>query len=272
MVRFENSVHFELRTIMNSGQCFRIFEVGPNIFDVISMNNWVRIHHNTRDNIYTLCCTVEEFYQYWYGYFDLNTDYGPYFTTIKNSGDEFLKSATEYGNGMRILRQNYWETIVSFIISQNNNIPRIKKSIEAFCVRFGKPMTQYGITYYSFPSKLDVLDISLEDLKGLGLGYRERYILNVCTCPGLPSLQDIDKLAGVGPKVKSCIELFGAHKMDSYPIDTWIQKMIDEVYGGHFDTTPYSGFEGFVQQLQFYYYRSLKGKKQTKRVNENASR
>ena len=261
MVRLENPTHFDLRTIMNSGQCFRIFEVASNVFDVISMNNWVRIHHNTRDNIYTFCCTAEEFYQYWYEYFDLNISYEPYFAVIKNSDDEFLKSAAEYGNGMRILRQSYWETIVSFIVSQNNNIPRIKKSIEAFCKKFGQPMIQYGKIYYSFPSKKDVINIKPEDLEDLGLGYRAKYIYKVCTCDSLDLAPDnLRNIVGIGPKVESCIRLFGIHQMGSYPVDTWIKKMIDEIYDGYFDTTPYKDFEGFIQQLQFYYYRHLKGR------------
>ena len=85
MVRLENTSHFDLRTIMNSGQCFRIYEVMPNMFDVISMNNWVRIHYNSQDNVYTFYCTAEEFYQYWYGYFDLDTNYEPYFNIINSS-------------------------------------------------------------------------------------------------------------------------------------------------------------------------------------------
>lgn len=261
MVRLENPKHFDLKTIMNSGQCFRIFEVGPNLFDVISMDNWVRVSYGEQDNTYWFDCTAEEFYQYWYGYFNLDTNYESYFTAIKNSNDEFLKSAAEYDNGMRILRQNYWETIVSFIISQNNNIPRIKKSIEVLCKKFGRPMVKYNMIYYSFPYKEDMTNTNLEDLNDLGLGYRAKYIYNVCTCDSsLLESNNLLNILGIGPKVAACIELFGLHKMDSYPIDTWVRKIIDEIYDGNFDTNPYGGFEGFVQQLQFYYYRHLKMK------------
>ena len=262
MVTLVNPSHFNLRTIMNSGQCFRIFEVESNVFDVLSMNKWVRVYYDAPNDTYYFDCDNEEFL-YWKHYFDLyyTLDYEEYFNTIKSSNDKFLKAATEYGNGMRILRQNYWEAIVSFIISQNNNIPRIKKSIEAFCKKFGKPMTRYGVTYYSFPCQRDVMNIKPEDLEDLGLGYRAKYIYEVCTCDSLDYAPDnLRNITGIGPKVESCIRLFGLHQMDSYPIDTWIKKMIDEVYDGHFDTTPYQGFEGFIQQLQFYYYRHLKGK------------
>lgn len=253
--------HFDLKTIMNSGQCFRIFEVRPNVYDVLSIDKWVRITHAPINNWYVFDCPNED-NEHWKFYFDLGQDYQKYFDVINDSGDNFLNNAAEYGNGMRILRQSYWETIVSFIISQNNNIPRIKKSIEAFCKKFGKPMTKYDMTYYSFPYKNDVMNIKLEDLEDLGLGYRTKYIYEVCTCDPLDFAPDnLRNIIGIGPKVESCIRLFGLHQMDSYPIDTWVKKLIDEVYGGHFNTTPYKGFEGFVQQLQFYYYRHLKGKR-----------
>lgn len=264
MVRFENLTHFNLRTIMNSGQCFRIFEPMPNVFDVLSMDHWVRIYYNAENNIYFFDCTIEEAESYWEPYFDLGEEdfsYQIYFDAIEASGDDFLKTAAVYGDGMRILCQNTWETIISFIISQNNNIPRIKKSIEALCRKFGKPMTKYGITRYSFPYKDDVMNIKIEDLEDLGLGYRTRYIYEVCTCDPFDFAPDnLRNITGIGPKVESCIRLFGLHQLNSYPVDTWIRQMVNEIYDGNFDTTPYKSFEGFVQQLQFYYYRSLKGR------------
>ena len=258
MFILENPAYFNLQTIMNSGQCFRIFEPRPDVYDVLSMDKWVRVYHAAILNMYTFDCPDADDL-YWKTYFDLDQDYQIYFDTIYNSNDSFLKSAADYGSGMRILRQSYWETIVSFIISQNNNIPRIKKSIEMFCWKFGKPITKYGITRFSFPYKSDLMNIKLEDLSDLGLGYRDKYIYGVCVCS--PSLLEPDKLLkvpGIGPKVASCIRLFGCHEMDKYPIDTWIKKLINEIYEGHFDATPYSGFKGFIQQLQFYYYRHLK--------------
>lgn len=260
MFVLNSPAHFNLKTIMNSGQCFRIFEPRPNVYDVLSMDKWVRVYHATILNTYTFDCPDDE-NLFWKTYFDLDQDYQTYFDTIYNSNDDFLKRAADYSSGMRILCQNIWETIISFIISQNNNIPRIKKSIEVLCKKFGSPITKYGTTYYSFPCKSDLRNIQLEDLLGLGLGYRDKYIYEVCKCD--PYFFTPDKLLtipGVGPKVAACITLFGYHKMDSYPIDTWIKRMIDEIYDGYFDTAPYKGFEGFIQQLQFYYYRHLKGR------------
>ena len=258
MFILENPAHFNLQTIMNSGQCFRIFEPRLDVYDVLSMDKWVRVYHAAILNMYTFDCPDADDL-YWKTYFDLDQDYQVYFNAIYNSNDDFLKRAADYGLGMRILRQSYWETIVSFIISQNNNIPRIKKSIEMFCWKFGKPMTQYGITRYSFPYKSDLMNIKLEDLSDLGLGYRDKYIYGVCVCAlALLKPDKLLQVPGIGPKVESCIKLFGCHEMNRYPRDTWINKMINEIYGGNFDTSPYEGFEGFVQQLQFYYYRHLK--------------
>lgn len=262
MVVLNNPTYFDLKTIADSGQCFRIFQIEDNVFDVLSMDKWIRVWYDPQKNIYVFGCEDEEFNLFWKYYFDLNTNYTAYHNAIQQSNDQFLKNAADYGSGMRILRQSYWESIVSFIISQNNNIPRIKKSIEMFCWKFGKPITKYGITRFSFPYKSDLMNIKLEDLSDLGLGYRDKYIYGVCVCS--PSLLKPDKLlkvSGIGPKVESCIRLFGCHEMDKYPIDTWIKKLINEIYEGHFDATPYSGFKGFIQQLQFYYYRHLKGKK-----------
>lgn len=256
MFTLVNPQHFDLRAIMNSGQCFRIFEPEPNVFDVLSMDKWIRIYHDTISNRYTFDCLDNE-NLFWQSYFDLNFDYHPCFNIIYNSDDSFLKSAADYGYGMRILRQSYWETIISFLISQNNNIPRIKKSIEALCKKFGKPMTKYGVTYYSFPYKSDIANIKLEDLSDLGLGYRDKYIYGVCKCP-LSSLgpNKLLNIPGIGPKVESCILLFGTHNLTQCPIDTWMKKILHNVYNNHFDFTPYHGFEGYIQQLMFYYYRN----------------
>ena len=255
--------HFNLRTIMNSGQCFRIFELEHNVFDVLSMNMWVRVYYDEPNDTYTFDCLNDDD-AYWLDYFDMlmsaDVTYQHCFAIINNSNDDFLKSAATYSSGMRILRQDYWETLVSFIISQNNNIPRIKKSIEALCKKFGKPMTKYGITYYSFPRRAEVNHIKLEDLADLGLGYRDKYIYNICTCsPHLlaPSYENLLTLPGIGPKVASCIMLFGAHDLTQCPIDTWMKKVLSEVYNNKFDFTLYAGFEGYVQQLMFYYYRNL---------------
>ena len=263
MIAYTPPVHFDLRTIMDSGQCFRIFEPEHNVFDVLATDMWVRVYYNEKMGVYFFDCSELEFAD-WQRYFDLYTDYQPFFDAIEASDDAFLKDAAAYGNGMRILRQSYWESLVSFIISQNNNIPRIKKTIEAFCKKFGDPLEGYGLTYYGFPGYTTMKNIKLEDLSDLGLGYRAQYIYNVCTCNfdllAHPTYKNLLTITGIGPKVASCIMLFGRHDLTQCPIDTWMKKILHAVYNDNFDFTPYHGFEGFIQQLMFYYYRHLKAR------------
>lgn len=251
---------------MDSGQCFRIFAVEESyfvaVYDVIAMSKYVRIYHIKSEGAYFFNCDKDE-WDFWSMYFDLDTDYEKFYIAIANSDDNFLKEAAEYGKGMRILRQSFWEALVSFIISQNNNIPRIKRSIELFCKKFGKPIERYGMIRYSFPNVKDLENITMDDLSDLGLGYRAAYIYSVCKHNSaliLPNYDMLLTIPGIGKKVASCIMLFGAYDLTQFPIDTWMKKLLDEIYDGSFDTTPYKGFEGFVQQLQFYYYRHLKGK------------
>lgn len=254
-----------LHTIAQSGQCFRMNEYlredGSRYFDIVSQDKFIRVDEH--DQVYTFRCEEDDV-GFWVNYFDLNASYIPFNDAITHSEDKFLISALDYGRGMRILRQDYWEALISFIISQNNNISKIKKCVEAICHRFGRSFLYSGEIFYSFPTLADMKDITLDDLQGLGLGYRDKYIWNVCHCSLDDILPDRDillKLNGVGPKVASCVLLYGHHKMDEFPIDTWMKKIIDDIYGGHFDSTPYYDFRGYIQQLMFYYYRSLKSRK-----------
>ena len=265
MIRISEN-ELNLRTIMDSGQCFRIFIVEESyfvtVYDVVTMNKYVRVYHVKSEGAYFFNCSKDE-WDFWHTYFDLDTDYEKFYAAIMKSDDDFLKSAAEYGNGMRILRQSFWEALISFVISQNNNIPRIKKSIELLCEKFGKPIEKYGMVRYSFPTAKDLDNITLDDLSDLGLGYRASYIYGICKRnPALimPNYDMLLAIPGIGKKVASCIMLFGAYDLTQFPIDTWMKKLLNEVYSGTFDTTPYKGFEGFVQQLQVYYDRHLKGK------------
>lgn len=251
-----------LHTIMNSGQCFRIFEVKEHEYEVLSGNYAVHVIYEPSSNYYLFDCPDHE-WKYWENYLDLQTDYQQFYKVIMQSDDDFLKSAMAYGEGMRILRQDFWEVLVSFIISQNNNIPRIKKSIEALCKRFGREILYQDRVYYTFPCKSELQYTTLEDLSDLGLGYRAAYLYDLFHCDSTqikPDYQTLLSMRGIGKKVASCIMLFGAHDLSQFPIDTWMKKLIENIYHGEFDPTPYQGFEGFIQQLQFYYYRSMKGK------------
>lgn len=261
-VLFTPSCAFDLKQILKSGQCFRIKEYNTDEFIAITGLHVVKIHKYL--NGYIFHCPTEIFINIWIPYFDLNTDYATFQSQIKD--DSFLERALKFGDGIRILRQDLWETIVSFIISQRNNIPRIQKSIELLCQHFGSYLTSIdGRKIYAFPTREQLVN---SDISVASLGYREDYIKDLCSNPNfnLDAFQSGDfyktkenllQIRGVGEKVANCIMLFGLHYMDSYPKDVWVNKLINDVYNGNFDVTKYTGFAGYIQQLQFYYYRNI---------------
>lgn len=266
MIKVIKSDDFDLHQIAQSGQCFRLTEEqGRKIFVAVTQNHFVTI--SLRDNVYEFDCSKNDFQNIWTPYFDLNTNYK--ILQQHMVSDVFLKAAIEYGGGIRILKQDLWEMIVSFIISQRNNIPRIRNSVETLSEFYGNYLgTCYGRDVYSFPT-LDQL--KGRDLSVAHLGYREKYIQCLCETMDeslllqlpLQSTEDAKKILlqfkGVGEKVANCILLFGLHRMDAYPVDVWIQRLIDEVYHGDFNPETYLGYAGYVQQLQFYYYRNHAG-------------
>ena len=172
--------------------------------------------------------------------------------------------------GMRILRQDLWEVFISYVISQNNNIPKIKKSIQCLCDRYSD-----GI---HFPKAAVLAYIPQDELMdGTALGYRADYIIGISkqVVEGKLDILKISQMSyedaysallqikGIGPKVANCIMLYGFHFMESYPIDTWMKKIIAEDYSNYskseyleYINSRYSGFEGYVQQLQFYHKRN----------------
>ena len=169
-----------------------------------------------------------------------------------NTNDNFLKAAYEFGSGIRILRQDLWEVIISFIISQNNNIPRIKKSIKLIC----------DDTNGKFPDWCDLSNMNLSDK---GLGYRDEYIRNACYARATTFTDDdlesgyanakaqLMKIKGIGEKVANCILLFSLHYLDSFPVDTHIRKIIDREYGGELPDWAFGKYAGLFQQYLFYY-------------------
>lgn len=258
---YDSQGELDLRQISNSGQCFRLKEYDTDKFVAVTGSHAVDIHR--RGDIYIFWCRPEEFQAVWMPYFDLETDYKVFKTQMQD--DPFLQEAIKKGGGIRILRQDLWEMAVTFTISQRNNIPRIAQSVEALCENFGTPLQEIGgRQIYAFPTADQLL---WSDLSVASLGYREPYIKGLCGLSdgvwqellNLPDSQAKKKLLdmkGIGEKVANCIMLFGLHRMDSYPRDVWVNRLIDDVYHGDFDPGKYAGFAGYVQQLQFYHYRN----------------
>ncbi|MBO5927045.1 MAG: hypothetical protein J6Q38_05780 [Clostridia bacterium] len=215
---------------------------------------------------------------YFKNYFDLARDYKGVYEKVNSFKNSFLTDASNYGKGIRILRQDVVETCFSFIISQNNNILRIKNIIERLCASLGEKYYFKGEECYSFP-KVEILACqSLDFYKSLGLGYRDAYVLkfaeklnggfNLNALNSLPTLElekELIKIYGVGKKVADCILLFAFNRTDSFPVDTWIEKLyLENLNGKEKDrnkiskelTLKFGDLSGFIQQYVFYYKRS----------------
>ena len=244
--------YFNLRKIMNSGQIFRMYEPEAGRFVVFSGNKRLELHQeipseDKKNNLEGMkvdfLCVQKEFDEYWEDYFDLKRDYGAivqtaknHYQKVKNSGAEFLKKSCEYGADIRVLKQDIWEMMISFIISQQKQIPSIRKCIEALCERFGEKHS----SWYGFPNPESIASAGPDGVKGLSLGYRERYIYETAVkylTDGIPddklrtmSADEVKKylcsFTGIGDKVADCVALFGVGLVDSFPIDVHIKDIL----------------------------------------------
>lgn len=259
--------HFSIRQICESGQCFRLerLDEKKDIYGLTAMGRYLEIRQE--ENKISFDCSPQEFEQVWKNYFDLEEDYGKIIASIDKE-DSYLLRAADYGSGIRILRQDLWEMIISFLISQQNNIKRIRKCIMLLCQNYGeKRQTQKGQYYYDFPSAEVLVAAPLEDLYACNLGYRSRYIheTSLSVARGdvdLDAVKVMDhdeakgelmKLCGVGVKVAECICLFALHQTEAFPIDTHIHKALTAWYPQGFPFERYKGYEGTLQQYIFYY-------------------
>lgn len=243
--------HMNLNQIANSGQCFRWQQINDNTYKIPAFGRELTISQD--GDLFTLSCDENEWNNIWSNYFDLDTNYNEVENIIINTNDDFLKAAYEFGSGIRILRQDLWEVIISFIISQNNNIPRIKKSIEKLCDEVDG----------RFPCCYEIFDMNLSDKR---LGYRDKYLEDASSWwmwegeyaeSRLRHMKYPKKhlleIKGISNKVSDCILLFGLHHLDVFPIDTHIKKIIDREYNGEMPEWVNSKYAGLFQQYIFYY-------------------
>ena len=259
----------DLDQIAESGQCFRWMPVREGGYLV----------HDGADQAYIKQAGTVLLVRYagntlvkWLKYLDAGTDYRHILESIPDD-DKYLRAAADRGRGLRILRADLWETMVSFIISQNNNIPRIKTTIYALCRKLGKPrrslLGEVGKDlgkdfYFTFPAPADMAD--LDALQGLGLGYRDKYLAELARdvmfgkfrpdklqdMPTNEARRYLKSVRGIGDKVANCILLFGLGRHDAFPVDTWMKKIIDREYGGKFPLERYPKTAGIMQQYMFY--------------------
>lgn len=278
---------FDLVQIFECGQCFRWERQADGSYFGIVSNKAVYISLENRDN-YSGVLTIEAKNAvadraFWESYFDLSRDYGKIKEQLA-AKDKKLAVAISYGEGIRILKQDIFETIISFIVSQNSNIPRIKKCINAIAEKFGERIVcENGGAHYAFPTVFELQKAGVEDLKMLKLGYRAEYI--AATSARLARnheefarIGEMDYktarefllgLSGIGPKVADCILLFGLGKFEAFPIDVWVKRVMHDVYGfdekdtkgmNEYAATHFGDNGGIAQQYLFYYIRTLAGK------------
>ena len=272
------SEYFNPTDTLECGQIFRYSKLDNGAYLVLSGHRACQISLN--ENKVIITCNEED-YDYFYNYFDLETDYFSIYQCAQNSSFEVLKRASALGKGVRILRQGSQEMIYSFLISQNNNIPRIKKSVNLICEKLGEKKQFLGNEYYAFPTCEKLAEQSIEFYKECGLGYRAEYMKTVSESlvDGLISKltalsheqikSELVKIKGIGEKVANCVCLFGFYKTRSFPVDTWIEKIYREDFNGtltdrnkinEYFLNLFGENSGYFQQYLFYYKRTLEKK------------
>ncbi len=282
MIEITGIKDFDTDHTFDCGQCFRWNREDDGSYSGIAGNKIANISY--KNGTVTIDNAEQEELRFWKNYLDLDRDYG-IIKEILSSKDEVVSKAIEYGSGIRILNQDKWETIISFIISQNNNIPRIKGCIENLCNNFGETAGVFkGVEYHSMPEPQVLASLDVNDLEPVKLGYRARYIIEAAkqiTKDGGREFLDktfnrgasgdeiydyLTGLCGVGPKVANCIMLFCMQQYDSFPIDVWVRRVMNRLYG--FDESDIKGMKtfaadrfmslgGFAQQYLFYFIRSF---------------
>ncbi len=248
---------FSLDDTLDCGQSFRWQKISDNTYRGAMLNNTLEISQ-TDDAIIFKNTSTEQFESIWQDYFDLDTDYSVY--KNKFSADPTLKKACEYAGGIRLLKQDSFEMLISFIFSQNNNIPRIKKIISR--------LVEY---YNGFPNLEQLQNVTVEDLDFLKSGFRAKYIVDavsklssgeinleqVKSLPTDKAQQELMKIKGVGEKVSNCVMLFGMYKIDAFPIDVWVKRVMEQYYPNGLPECV-GDARGIAQQYLFHYIRTCK--------------
>jgi len=258
---------FNIKQILECGQIFR-FDILDDYAQVFSLDKTAKIFTYS-DKVEIVTNDIK----YFESFFDLKTDYSKIKDVLRK--DKFLSDAVDFGYGIRILKNNFFEMLISFIISANNNIARIKKSIQILCERFGKDMGDY----FAFPTLSELKTATVKDFKDAGLGYRAEQLyftvqnLTYCQVEDIHKLSEKEQfeflvsLKGVGEKVANCVMLFGLGVMNSFPVDTWINKVYNKITNTTSTdrkkitkelTTKYGNLSGYAQQYFFYYFRENK--------------
>lgn len=279
-VVLENVKDFELPHIFECGQCFRWNKEEDSSYTGVALGKVINLKKEG-NNVYIDNTSYDEFMDIWEDYFDLKRDYGAIKKELANL-DETMSTSVKFGHGIRILKQDEWETLISFIVSANNRIPMIKKAIDALSKNYGEYIGEYrGKKYYSFPRPEVLYNLDIPDIQFSGIGFRGKYILSaaklvmegeidIYNLKNLSTVEAREKLIlfpGVGPKVSDCIMFFSMDKDDAFPIDIWVKRVMEYFYVDEgtslkkiqsFAREKFGSLAGFAQQYLFYYARELK--------------
>ncbi|OFI06220.1 hypothetical protein CLOACE_11190 [Clostridium acetireducens DSM 10703] len=287
-VIIKDVVNFELPHIFECGQCFRWNKQPNGNYIGVVKGNVIEVEKKHKDVlIYNI--NQEDFKNVWADYFDLYRDYDE--IKILVGQDEILKKSVEFGSGIRLLKQDPYEVIISFIISANNRIPMIKRAINNISKKWGKKLTYKDKEYYTFPSYNDLSNVSIEELEECGVGFRAKYIKDTVekinnrgniNKSGYIKEFDIEwiknqeddichkelmKFSGIGPKVADCIMLFSMGKYSAFPVDVWVKRAMQDFYLApdvslkkirDFGRNKFGALSGFAQQYLFYFARENK--------------
>lgn len=277
-VLVKNVRDFDPSHIFECGQCFRWNREIDGSYTGIAFGRVINVHRDG-ENILINNTGADDFKNIWYEYFDLGTDYSEIKSAVAK--DDIMRRAVSYGCGMRILRQEFWETLISFIISSNNNIPRIMKIIEKLSAQCGEEINYGNKTYHTFPSAAALSNASPEEIGICRGGYRCGYISGTSAKMEIARIdkKNLEKKStpdarktllefpGVGPKVADCVLLYSGIKFDVFPTDVWVKRVMESLYIHKpaslgkiqsFAAERFGALAGFAQQYLFYYARKNK--------------
>lgn len=259
----QNAESFNLESTLDCGQCFRWKKAGKK-FHGIAFGKEIFVHFD-ENNLIIENSNLLDFNNIWKNYFDLNTNYELITEELKNFND-LLKSVCENTQKIRILKQDFWEALCSFIISQNNNIPRIKKIINSLCENFGEKIGKNNS--FSFPSAKILSNLTVEDLSIVKSGFRAKYIIDAAkkVASGMVEPLSLKQMSmfnaksvlmtinGVGSKVAECALLYGLGRLEAFPLDVWMKKIMEKFFAGK-SPKFFGQFAGVAQQHLYYYFR-----------------
>ena len=289
-IEIKNVKNFNLKQTFECGQCFRFKQTEENTFILVALNRVIELKKEN-NSILLYNTTKKEVEDIWIKYFDLEREY----SKIKDelSKDELIRKSMEFGDGIRILNQDPFEMLISFIISARNSIPSIKKTIGKISARYGKEIEYKGEVYHVFPKLEEIKDATIDEIRECGASFRSKYIVDTIknlymskleielenseyrefNLDYIANLNDDDchkalqKFKGVGAKVADCIMLFSMGKSSAFPVDVWVKRAMIHFYGAEdaslnkiriFGRNKFGDLAGFAQQYLFYYARENK--------------